>query len=114
MDITLKTAIITGIVAIVTASITNLLAPIVKAKIDSKAKKEERADKKEDEQSEWQKHIDRKIASIEKELTNNKDMTILSLRGSMLITQHLVDGNHTQKMKEYYEEMEEFLMNKIS
>lgn len=107
----------TIIVAIVTGVFTGIIAPLIKYGIDKATRKEDRANKKEDNLTDWQKSVDTRINqvigkmnSMEVELSACKELSKRSLKGNLLTTQHITEGNHMELLKEYVLETENYLI----
>lgn len=109
----------TIIVAIVTGVFTGIIAPLIKYGIDKATRKEDRANKKEDTLSDWQKSVDARINkviatvdNINGELSDYKEMSKRCLKGTMLTMQHITEGNHTELLREFTRETENYLIDK--
>lgn len=107
------------IVALITAVATAVIMPIVQHKIAKATRKEERDAKKLENKDEWQKAIEEKLATdkgrldtLTSDVKDQKEMDKMLLKGVMLITSHLCDGNHTAMLKEYSAKVDEYLIEK--
>lgn len=108
-------SVILSLIAAITGSI---LAPIIKAIIDKRARNQEHSLKMQDDKSSWQKNIEEKVRadetrldSLVSEVQTQKEMDKLLLKGTMLITGHLCDGNHTELLRQYSKDIENFLID---
>ena len=107
------------IISLISAISVAIVAPIITALIDKSKRKSERKEKKEDTKSEWQKQVDgtlvnynTRLDSISDELAKQKEIDKLLLKGTMLITGHLCDGNHTNDLRQFSKAVDEFLIEK--
>lgn len=109
----------TVIVALITSITTAILVPLVQFAISKATRKEERDAKKLESKDEWQKTVDEKLATdkarldaLTRDVSDQKEMDKMLLKGVMLITGHLCDGNHTEMLKKYSSEVDEYLIEK--
>lgn len=109
----------TVIVALITSVTTAILVPLVQYAISKATRKEERDAKKLESKEEWQKAVEEKLATdktrldtLTRDVSEQKDMDKMLLKGVMLITSHLCDGNHTAMLKEYSAKVDEYLIEK--